>query len=125
MRVIKKIGVWMDNSIAHVVEFILVPFEVTIIEAEQPIQDNSIIIGEKRIHNKELNQHHNYFKKLKEIIAQYDEVLLFGPTNAKTELFNLLKADNHFDAIEIEVKQTDKMTPNQKLAFVGDYFSQN
>lgn len=125
MRIIKKIGVWMDNSIAHVVEFILVPFEVTIVEAEQPIQDNSIVIGEKRIHNKERNQHHNYFKRLKEIIAEYDEVLLFGPTNAKTELYNLLKADNHFDAIEIEVKQTDKMTSNQKLAFVGDYFSQN
>lgn len=125
MKAIKRIGVWMDNSIAHVVGFILEPFEISTVEAEQTIQDNSIVLGEKRIHNKEQNQHHNYFKRLKEIIAQYDEVILFGPTNAKMELFNILKGDNHFDGIKIEVKQTDKMTPNQKLAFVGEYFSEN
>lgn len=125
MKAIKKIGVWMDNSIAHVVEFILEPFEISTIESESEIPDNSIVLGEKRVHNKEQNQHNNYFKRLKEVIAQYDEVILFGPTNAKTELFNILKGDHHFSKIKIEVQQTDKMTPNQKLAFVGAYFSGN
>ena len=48
--------------------------------------------------------------------------MLFGPTNAKTELLNLLKADHHFDKINIETKQADKMTENQQHAFVREYF---
>ena len=48
--------------------------------------------------------------------------MLFGPTDAKTELFNLLKADHHFDKINIETKHADKMTENQQHAFVREYF---
>jgi len=43
-------------------------------------------------------------------LKDYEEVLLFGPTNAKNELFNLLKDDRHFEKIKIEVKSGDKMT---------------
>ena len=46
----------------------------------------------------------------------------FGPTNAKTELLNMLRTDHHFDKIDIEVKNTDKMTENQEHAFVKEYF---
>jgi len=55
-------------------------------------------------------------------MKDYDEVLLFGPTNAKNELVNILKVDHHFDEIKIEVKPADKMTENQQLAFVKEHF---
>ena len=55
-------------------------------------------------------------------IKNYDEVLIFGPTHAKEELVNLLKADRHFENIKIDVKHADKMTENQQHAFVKDYF---
>ncbi len=35
---------------------------------------------------------------------------------------NVLKADHHFDKINIETRQTDKMTENQQHAFVKEYF---
>lgn len=117
----------MDNSIAHVIEFVLEPFQITTIASEfTPVEKESALInGEKHMHNKEQQLQNEYYKKLGDIIANNDEVLLFGPTNAKTELFNILRKDNRFNNIKIEVKQTDKMTPNQKLAFVRDYFSDN
>lgn len=52
----------------------------------------------------------------------YDNVLLFGPTNAKDELNNYLNKDLHFKNIQITVESADKMTDNQKGAFVKAYF---
>ena len=123
MKIVKKIRLWMDNSIAHVIEFVLEPLKIVTIESEPIISEKNIVIGEKRIHNKEQQQQKEYYKKLSEVISHYDEVILFGPTNGKSELFNIIKGDHRFANIKIEVKQTDKLTSNQQLAFVRDYFS--
>ncbi|MDM8159585.1 hypothetical protein QUH73_07160 [Labilibaculum sp. K2S] len=53
---------------------------------------------------------------------EYSEVLLFGPTNAKTELYNLLKEDSHFNNIKINVETTDNLTENQMYEFVKEHF---
>ena len=74
------------------------------------------------MHNKEQHEQLAYYKAIAAVIKNYEEVLLFGPTDAKTELFNLLKADHHFDKINIETKHADKMTENQQHAFVKEYF---
>ena len=66
-----------------------------------------------------------FYKKLGEVIRKYEEVILFGPTNAKVELYNLLKADHLFSKVKIEVQQTDKMTENQQHAFVKHHFSKH
>ena len=73
--------------------------------------------------HKEQHEEAAYYKKLGEIMQKYDNIILFGPTNAKTELFNILRADHHFETIKIEVMQTDKMTENQQHSFVREYFS--
>lgn len=79
--------------------------------------------SEKLMHNKEQHEQSEYYKKLGETIISYDEVILFGPTDAKIELFNVLRADQRFAKIKIEIKQTDKMTENQEHAFVREHFS--
>lgn len=66
-----------------------------------------------------------YYKRISDIIRNYDEVLLFGPTEAKNELYNLIKEDHNFDNITIEIRTTDKMTENQMFAFVKDFFKAN
>ena len=74
------------------------------------------------MHNKGQHQQTDYYKKVGEAIRQYDDVLLFGPTDAKVELFNLLKADHRFEKITIHLDTTDTMTDNQQRAFVKAYF---
>ena len=53
----------------------------------------------------------------------YDKVVLFGPTNAKTEFFNYLSEDHRFVKIKIYIKETDKMNSFQRQNFINDYFS--
>jgi hypothetical protein len=126
MKPIKKLGLWMDNSIAHIIEFILEPFKISTIESEftHEEKESTLVKGESHMHNKEQQQQKEYYKKLEEVIANYDEVLLFGPTNAKAQLFNIIKKDHRFTNIKIEVKESDKLTPNQQLTFVKDYFQE-
>jgi hypothetical protein len=125
MKPIKNLGIWMDHSNAHIMEFITGPAETQIIESDFVYEAKEQALGnsENAMHNKEQHQQTEYYKKLGEIIKHYDDVLLFGPTDAKLELFNMLKEDHLFGKVKIEVKQADKMTENQRHAFVKDYFS--
>jgi hypothetical protein len=125
MTAAKKIGIWMDHSSAHLMEFTTDPIRTTIITSSFTPQEkgNSLGKSENLMHNKEQQQRAAYYKEIGEAIKKYEEVLLFGPTDAKVELLNLLRKDHLFEKIKIETKQTDKMTENQEHAFVKDYFS--
>lgn len=121
----KKIGIWMDYSIAHLMEYSNNPFEIKTIESNFTPQQklNSFKKGELHMHDKEMQEQSKYYKKLIDVVKKYKEVILFGPTNAKDELFDVLNADIRFEDVNIEVKQTDKMTARQQHAFVIDFFS--
>ncbi len=121
----KKIGIWMDNSSAHLMEFTSEAIETKSIESKfsHAVKVHSLSKSEDLMHNKEQHLQSDYYKKLAEVIKKYDEVLLFGPTNAKSELHNILKDDHLFEKIKIEVKSSDKLTENQQHAFVKDHFS--
>lgn len=125
MTATKRIGIWMDHSNAQLMEFTSDAIETETIETAFTNQEREHTLNrsEHLMHNKEQQQTAAYYKKLGEAIKQYDEVILFGPTEAKSELFNLLRADHLFEKIKIEVKQADKMTENQQHAFVKAYFS--
>ncbi|MGG9970883.1 hypothetical protein ACQ33O_03720 [Ferruginibacter sp. SUN002] len=118
----KKIGIWMDHSVAHLIEF-----STDLIESKFDLQikEGGLAKSEHVMHNKEQDQQHEYYKNISDIIKDYDEVLLFGPTDAKTELLNMLKEDHHFDKVRIATKQTDKMTNNQQRALVKEFFEKN
>ena len=74
------------------------------------------------MHNKEQHWQSEYYKELGAEIKNYENVILFGPTDAKAELLNTLRSDPQFSKIKIETRQTDKMTENQQHAFVKEYF---
>jgi hypothetical protein len=125
MKTTKKLGIWMDHSIAHLMEFTSKHFEIETIESKftNDVKNQSLAKSEKTMYNKEKGLLQDYYKKLGEAIKNYKRVILFGPTDAKTELFDLLSEDERFLKIKIEIKNTDKMSANQQHAFVRDYFS--
>jgi hypothetical protein len=125
MTATKKLGIWMDHSIAHLMEFTTDSIQTKTITSKftHEAKEHSLSKSENLMHNKEQHQQSEFYKELGEVIKNHGEVLLFGPTDAKVELFNVLKADHHFEKIKIEMKQTDKMTENQQHSFVKDYFS--
>jgi hypothetical protein len=124
MKAKKQLGIWMDHANAHLIELTGESKENKIILAQDREQDEALNPrDETLIQNKEQNELSSFFNRISDVIVHYDEVLLFGPTSAKTELANILKSDHHFDEIKIEVKPADKMTENQQQAFVKEHFS--
>lgn len=121
----KQLGIWMDHANAHLIEITKDTAVTETIESQftHEAKEESLSRSENIMHNKEQHQQAEYYNKLGAIIRNYEEVLLFGPTNAKTELLNTLKADHLFENIKIEVKQAGKMTDNQQHAFVKEHFS--
>jgi len=117
----------MDHSNADLIEFNTATLQTKTIDSKftHEVKESTLSKSEQLMHNKEQHQQSEYYKKLGEVIKNYDEVILFGPTEAKTELLNVLKADHLFSKIHIEVKNTDKMTENQQHAFVKEYFAKH
>ena len=124
MKKVKQMGIWMDHSNAFLMELAdnTIVENIIVSEFTQKAKEKSLEKSEKFANNKEQHQQSGYYKKISEIIRNYQEVVLFGPTDAKNELLNLLKADHLFDHIKIEVKNSDKMTAVQMQDFVKEYF---
>lgn len=124
MKTTKYMGIWMDHSIAHMMDANGETISTSTIESGFTPQEKrrTAVKGEYMMHNDEQQKGHAYYKKLSEAIKNYDQVVLFGPSTAKEELANLLKQDKNFERIKVEVKHADKMTAHQQEAFVRDYF---
>ena len=124
MKVVKKLGICMDHANAHIIEFSDEVKETQTISSDFDNQDKNETLhrSESELHNKEQHKQIAYYKKLAEIIRDFNEVLLFGPTNAKAELLNFLRKDHLFSGIKIEVLNTDKLTDKEQHTFVSEYF---
>jgi hypothetical protein len=132
------IGVWMDHHSAHLVyQKSKHVYEVETLESladKHPREDgqsgDGANFGEHRSSNNEYSKHNkeqqdtkHYFASLAKVLAPYDDILLFGPTEAKKEFFNYLFEDKSFSGKSIMVENSDKLTPNQLIALVRDYFA--
>lgn len=113
----KCMGICMDDATAHLIKFTTDALVTQSISSPftQPIN------GENG--SQEQHQQADYYKQLGEEIIHCNEVILFGPTDAKLALLNILITDNRFAHLKIRIKYNDKMTENQEQAFVKDYFS--
>jgi stalled ribosome rescue protein Dom34 len=122
----KKLAIWMDHASAHTIEY---PGDENITKTitsdfTHTEKKESLEKSEHSMHNKEQHEQSGYYKELAKVIANYDFVLLFGPTNAKSELLNFLRADHRFDQIKIVIKTADKMDVHEQKKFVKKYFTE-
>lgn len=120
----KKLGIWMDHSTAHIIELTSTGVEDVVVESKftHGVKEQSLNKNENLMRNKEQHEQLAYYKELTDTIRNYDDVILFGPTEAKAELKNILKADHRFDKIKIETRNADKMTESEQHSFVRGYF---
>jgi hypothetical protein len=127
MKRVKKLGVWMDHSIAYLMEFTNSPFEIQTIESEFIEGKKELPWSKSTTLSINMDKHvlHAYYNKIGEAIKNYKQIVLFGPTDAKVELFDVLSEDNRFVKIIFEIKETDKMSVNQQHDFIIKYFAEN
>lgn len=132
-----NIGVWMDYTHAHLVDVSRGNSIVETIYSDKESHlrfkgegSNDMILGNNRSTNDEHHQHrreeeitNQYYEVLAGVLKKYDCILLFGPTHAKEELFNQLIADKHFEGKTIHVESADKMSENELVAKVKEYYN--
>jgi hypothetical protein len=118
----RRLGVWVDYSDAHLMEFKTNVIELNTIESTFTHQEKTEEEDERKRLSKEKKKHNKFYKDLSETIKYYDEVVIFGPSDSKKELANILASDDKFFNIKIEVKETDNLTENQQHNFVKEHF---
>lgn len=119
----RNLGIWMDHSTANLINTNSKKKDHSITsQFTFDTKEEALSRSEKSMHNKRQQMQEAYYKEIAAEILKYNHVLLFGPTNAKTELHNYLNKDLHFKNIKIEVEAADKMTDNEKEAFVKNHF---
>jgi stalled ribosome rescue protein Dom34 len=123
MKTQNNLGIWMDHSTANLIDLNSKKHSHSIASKFTfNTKEDALNRSESLMHNKRQQMHGAYYKEIADVILKYDNVLLFGPTNAKTELYNFLNTDLHFKDIKIDIKSADKMTDNQQDAFVKNHF---
>jgi stalled ribosome rescue protein Dom34 len=126
MKNTRQLGIWMDHSIASLIEFTVKPFEVQTILYEFPLEKKNTSLTKKyevktRSNKAALNK---FYNKIGRAIVKYDKVVLFGPFDAKIEFFDFLSEDEQFLKLKIEIKDADNMDVNQQHHFIKEYFTQ-
>jgi len=126
MKKDKKMGIWMDHSSATMMELANDKIITSFVEsdASKPEIDFNPKKSEKLVHKKENHLQAGYYKKLGEIMVNFSKVVLFGPTEAKRELLNILRADHLFNDTQIDLIDSEKLSEGQMEAFVREHFKQ-
>ncbi len=122
METNNNLGIWMDHSTANLIDINSNNSHSINSEFTFNTKEEALSRSESLMHNKRQQMHKAYYKEIADVILKYNNVLLFGPTNAKKELHNYLNKDLHFKDINIDIESADKMTYNEKDAFVENHF---
>ena len=132
MKIIKKLAIYLDDVVAQLIEFSDDANKKLSIYSEFSIQDKDKILDgtEREMVNMKQHTQKAYFKLMFLPILDFDEVLLFGPTNAKIALLHFLRQDRNFENINFELLPTEKLTEQQQQQqqqhdFVWEYFHYN
>lgn len=126
MKTKRILGIWMDHSVAQLSEYSNGNFMTEIIESKPKLQvkeEDLYYKDESHALNKERSQLATYYKKLSDAILNFDEVVLFGPTEAKNELINSMKDNHLFEKVKIVVKPADKMTESEQHQFLKEFMN--
>ncbi len=126
MKTESQLGIYMDHTSAIIVELKGYAVFQSRLSSGFTQEDRELALkkSENLMNNKKQHEKAHYYKLISETIRNSNEVLLFGPTDAKNELYNLLKKNHLFDKIKIEVKGSDKMEEIQVNEFVKEYFAE-
>ena len=128
MSAVKKIGIWVDNSIANLMEYTTGMIKTITVESDvlKLGLDYNTSYGNPafaQIYEQKLQS--EIYHKLSKMLENCKEVILFGPTYTKVKLYNKLVTDFGFKGTRIAVVKTDKMTKKEQEAFLEERFSKS
>ncbi len=126
----KLYGVWIDHSHAYII--VANPNKVeTLIKIESnvgPHHHSGVAYEHLTITNQKKDderRHHHMNHFLKEILGKIgdaNEILIFGPSNAKYDLKHAIEKTKSMKKALLKMETADIMTENQLKAFVKEAF---
>lgn len=127
MKNTNQLGLWMDDSVAYLIQFTTKPFTIQTIVREFQTEEKKSnplkrILLLSRYKGTSLNKHYN---KIGKELLKYEEIILFGPSTSKLDFFDFLSEDERFLKLKIQIKDADKMNVNQQHEFIKEYFEQH
>lgn len=101
-----QLGVWMDPSIAYIIEFTANPFTIQNIIAEFPLEQKE---EQKHLNHECLTTLKKYillrsYYKIGQALLGFKKITLFGPTCQKLDFFDFLSENEPFLKLRIEIK---------------------
>jgi len=134
-----RVGVWMDYAHSYFIEYdginavivdaIEAPSKSHLREkgetddktrfSENAQQSSPNEYSKRNIEQEEIKQ---YFKMLEKNMEGYRDILIFGPGTARDKFFKRISEKDFLEGKRISVQISDKLTENQMVAFVEDYF---
>ena len=131
----KKVGIWLDQKEANIIEINDDKYELKSIYSE--IETRERFPGEKKQFGRFGEQYINdekskklriedqtnrYLNEIFTEINEAEEIMIFGPAQTKTKLEKLILKKPKLVSKLKDVFNSDQMTENQKVAYVKKYF---
>jgi hypothetical protein len=133
----RQTGIWIDSTKAIIVS--LEGKKESITEIDSDIENKSHphregnkgtfsgehhSTNETQFDNRIKEQTNHYMDAIIDYVKKSDELYIFGPSGAKTELKKRISTENNIPPNKLkEVASADKMTINQIVDHVRDFFT--
>ena len=131
----KKIGVWIDQKEANIISLIdkTIASKTIYSDVETRIRiegegkqfgrfGEQFLVDEKGKQNRIEEYTNRYLARVMREIGNADEIMLFGPAQTKSKLEKMILGSPEIAAKLTEVRASEKMTDNQKIAYVKEFY---
>ncbi len=131
----KKIGVWIDQKEANIISLIdkTIASKTIYSDVETRIRiegegkqfgrfGEQFLVDEKGKQNRIEEYTNRYLARVMKEIGNADEIMLFGPAQTKSKLEKMILGSPEIAAKLTEVRASEKMTDNQKIAYVKEFY---
>lgn len=128
----KRFGIWIDHQQAFIFgadDKAIISMEVLTSEVEPHhhaginSNEHATISNQMKHDERRNNELHKFVKKIVEKIHDGDEILIFGPSTAKTSLKKEIDGNKSMSKAMVTVTIADAMTENQMRESVRDFFA--
>ncbi len=126
----RNVGLWIDHKQAYAIWSNDGKVEIIPSRIEPPAHTGGTQLGGKlnqkadvELHNERFRlQLSKYYQQVMSALKSADSILIMGPGKAKIELERDIKKNKSMQKRILKVETTSKMTKNQMLAYVRQFY---
>lgn len=118
----KFAGIWLDGVKAVIIAQQANDAAIYSVKETVKGREKKSSGSEHSINNAKQSEELKYLKSITTALLPYDEIIIFGPGQSQEQLQHHLQEQVQFNIKSITVDSTGKLTDNQAIAKVRDFF---